>query len=64
MLFKVSFHYMKKASGQQINRGKTTLLFSKLVMEDQKSTIIDFLGVPEMREYEKYLGLIAVVGRN
>ena len=55
---------MKKASGQQINRGKTTLLFSKLVMEDQKSTIIDFLGVPKMREYEKYLGLIAVVGRN
>ena len=24
----------------------------------------DLLGVPEIREYEKYLGLPAVVGRN
>ena len=52
------------ASGQQINREKTTLFFSKAVPEETKRDIISFLGVPEIKEYEKYLGLPAVVGRN
>ena len=53
----------KGASGQQINRGKTTFFFSKAVMEDKKEEILNFLGVPKIMEYEKYLGLLAVVGR-
>ena len=52
------------ASGQQINREKTTLFFSKAVPEETKRDIISFPGVPEIKEYEKYLGLPAVVGRN
>ena len=52
------------ASGQQINREKTTLFFSKAVPEEKKRDILSFLGVPEIKEYEKYLGLPAVVGRN
>ena len=52
------------ASGQQINREKTTLFFSKAVPEETKRDIISFLGVPEIKEYEKYLGLPTVVGRN
>ena len=52
------------ASGQQINREKTTLFFSKAMPEETKRDIISFLGVPEIKEYEKYLGLPAVVGRN
>ena len=54
----------KKALGQQINREKTILFFSKFVLEQRKGEIINFLGVPEIKEYEKYLVLPAVVGRN
>ena len=32
--------------------------------EDTKAQISDFLQVPKVKEYEKYLGLLAVVGRN
>ena len=53
----------EQASGQQINRGKTTLFFSKAVAEETKEEIINLLGVLEVNEYEKYLGLPAVVGR-
>ncbi|XP_075665535.1 uncharacterized protein LOC142635224 [Castanea sativa] len=53
----------EQASGQQINRGKTTLFFRKVVAEETKEEIINLLGVPEVKEYEKYLGLPAVVGR-
>ena len=49
--------------GQQINQGKTTLFFSKAVMEDKKKEILNFLGVPEIKEYEKYLGLPAIMGK-
>ena len=52
------------AFGQQINREKTTLFFSKAVSEEKKREILSFLGVPEIKEYEKYLGLLAVVGKN
>ena len=52
------------ASGQKINREKTTLFFSKAVSDEMKREIIDFLGVAEIKEYEKYLGLPAVVGKN
>ena len=52
------------ASGQQINRGKTTLFLSKAVSKEKKREILSFLGVPKIKEYEKYLGLPAVVGKN
>ena len=43
---------------------KTNLFFGKSVSEDTKNSTKDFLGVPEIKEYKKYLGLPAVVGRN
>ena len=52
------------SSGQKINCEKTTLFFSKAVSDDMKREIIDFLGVAEIKEYEKYLRLPAVVGKN
>ena len=52
------------ASSQQMNRKKTTLFFSKAVSEEKKREILSFLEVPEIKEYEKYLGLPAVVGKN
>ena len=51
------------ALGQKINQEKTTLFFSKAVSDDMKGEIFNFLGVPEIKEYEKYLGLPVVVGK-
>ena len=50
--------------GQQINREKADLYFSKLVSRALKNSIKNFLGVPEIKEYERYLGLLVVVGKN
>ena len=52
------------ASGQKINALKTTIFFSRNVPLTIKELIQNSLGVPEIKEYEKYLGLPAVVGRN
>ena len=41
-----------------------TLFFSKVVAKEKKGEILNFLGVLEIKEYEKYLGLPTVVGRN
>ena len=39
------------------------VFFSKAITEEQRVELVDFLGVSEVREYEKYLGLQTVVGR-
>ena len=52
------------ALGQKINQGKTTLFFGQSVSLVLKNAIKNLLGVPEIREYERYLGLPAVVGKN
>jgi len=58
-------HYlnMKKLPGKKINGSKTNLFFGKSVLESTKIELKNFLGVLEIKEYEKYLGLPAVVGR-
>ena len=53
----------EEASSQKLNREKTTIYFSKAVKEDTKALISNFLQVPEVKEYENYLGLPTVVGR-
>ena len=54
----------EKASGQKISSAKTTLFFSNNVSDFTKETIKNLLGVAKIKEYEKYLGLLAMVGRN
>ena len=51
-------------SGQKINRGKTSIFFSKSTIETMRTKIKDTLGVPKIRHYEKYLGLPSLVGRH
>jgi hypothetical protein len=53
----------EKASGQVINKEKTALFFSKNTPEQTKSTIQHLWGVNGTSNFEKYLGLPAMVGR-
>ena len=54
----------RKCSGQQINCSKTTIFFSKSTKVESREQIKLALGVPEIIQYEKYLGLPSLVGRN
>ena len=52
----------EQASGQQINRDKTTLFFSKSTSPQMQESIQAALGVPVVKQYEKYLGCQASLG--
>ena len=54
----------ERASSQKLNREKTSIFFIKAASEGMRKEISNFLWVPEVKEYEKYLGLLVVVGRN
>ena len=53
----------EEASGQKINRSKTSLFFSNSIPQDVKHEIKVTLGVSEIMQYEKYLGLPSFVGK-
>ena len=53
-----------KATGHQINRAKKTLFFSKSTSKETQLAIKEMLGVPVVQQYEKYLSLPSLVGRN
>ena len=53
----------ENASGQQINRTKTTLFFSKSTTEEVQTSIKNMLGVSVIQKYEKYVGLPSLVGQ-
>lgn len=40
------------------------MYFSKATSMEKEMEIINYLGGKEVREYEKYLGLLVVVGKN
>ena len=54
----------ERATGQQINRAKTSLFFSKSTPQHVQEAIKDSIGFQVVHQYEKYLGLLALVGRN
>lgn len=54
----------EQASRQKVNGAKTNLFFGKSIPNSTKVALKNFLGVPKIKEYEKYLGLPVVVGRN
>ena len=51
-------------SSKKINIGKTIMFFGNSVSLLSKNAIKNLLYVPEIKEYERYLGLAAVVGKN
>ena len=50
-------------SGQKMNRDKTTLFFSKLVIEANRQIIKGVFGVREIQHYEKYFRLPSLTGK-
>ncbi|XP_074302488.1 uncharacterized protein LOC141634059 [Silene latifolia] len=52
------------ASGQLVSLEKTTVVFSRGVTRDQRSAVAARLGVMEVEEHARYLGLPTVVGRS
>ena len=54
----------EEASGHQLNREKTTLFFSKNTDIEIQDSIKVLLGVPKIKQYEKYLGLPSFVGKH
>ena len=54
----------ENALGQKLNREKTSIFFCKAVSKETKANLPAFLGVQEVKEYEKCLGLPAIVGKN
>jgi hypothetical protein len=53
-----------KTSGQQLNKDKTFIFFSRNTTQADKECIIQLLGVPSTQRYDKYLGLHALVGKS
>ena len=54
----------ERVSGQKLNRDKITLFFSKSTLSEMQRQIMEALRVNELKQYEEYLGLPAMVGRN
>jgi predicted acyltransferase len=54
----------EKASGQKINRSKTSLFFSGNTEEGMKIQILSIAGINSIQRYEKYLGFPAIIGRS
>ena len=51
-------------SRQQINRGKTSIFFSKSTTTTMRIEIKEALGVPKILHYDQYLGLPSLVGKH
>ncbi|XP_062170478.1 uncharacterized protein LOC133876208 [Alnus glutinosa] len=52
------------ASGQQLNKEKISLFFSRNTSKEARDCILRLSSVPSTQRYDKYLGLPALVGRS
>jgi hypothetical protein len=52
------------ASGQKLNKDKTSIFFSKNTRQATKDHILSLAGISSTRRYEKYLGLPSLVGKS
>ena len=62
-VLEILFSY-ERVSSQKLNRDKTSLFFSKSTPLEMQNQIMNALVVSALRQYEEYLGLPALVGRN
>ena len=54
----------ERASSQQLNRAKTSLFFSSNTSHEVQEEIKQRFGAQVIKQHEKYLGLLSLVGRN
>ncbi|XP_035550661.1 uncharacterized protein LOC118349577 [Juglans regia] len=54
----------EKASGQKLNKDKSSIFFNKNTREATKEVIINIESVKAITSYKKYLGLPALVGKS
>ena len=53
----------ENAFGKKVDQSKIAIFLSKSITEDTKDIIKGILGLQEIHQYEKYLGLPSLVGR-
>ena len=58
------FHIYEQASGQQLNRAKTSLFFSKNTPSEIQEELKTRFGAQVIKQHERYLGLPSLAGRN
>ena len=56
--------FYELASRQQLNRAKTSLYFSSNTAREVQEDIKARFGAQVIKQHEKYLGLLSLVGRN
>jgi ribonuclease HI len=54
----------EKASGQRLNRDKTSVFFSRNTSTGSRSELLNLIGIPASTRYDHYLGLPALVGKS
>lgn len=54
----------EKASGQQVNKGKSSVFHSTNVLQYNREPICETLQMTEANEHSTYLGLPSIIGRN
>lgn len=54
----------EKASGQRINLDKTSITFTPNIHGDKRREICTILGVVEIDQHSKYLGLLTLIGKS
>jgi hypothetical protein len=54
----------EKASGQQLNKEKTGIFFSRNTDPDSRQKILRVAGIPSTQRYDTYLGLPALIGKS
>ena len=54
----------KKASRQRLNKDKPTIFFSKNTKQKARDFIFRVTGIPALKHFDTYLGLLALVGRS
>ena len=54
----------EQASGQELNREKTTLFFNSNTPQDIQDHIKDFFGAEVIHKHETYLGIPSLVGKS
>jgi hypothetical protein len=52
----------EQASGQKLNKDKTSIFFSRNTKLATKQHILSVAGVESTNQFERYLGLLALIG--